>query len=109
MLREILGGVNRIGDRSFDWFEQDVVDAAALVALSVPGGRELLADVGHGAGAAVVTGGVDIELRTQALAGLELMLQPGNDWYDTWIDGDEDCEGARTARAVATVLRSSLG
>ncbi|GAA3241352.1 DUF4259 domain-containing protein [Dactylosporangium siamense] len=107
VLREILGGVSRIGERGFDWFEQDVVDAAALVALSVPGGMEQLADIGHGAEAAVVIGGVDIGLRTQALVGLELMLQPGNDWHDTWIDGDEDCEGARTAHAIAAVLRSS--
>ncbi|GAA4261557.1 hypothetical protein GCM10022255_094620 [Dactylosporangium darangshiense] len=50
-----------------------------------------------------------IQSRAQALAGLELMLRPGNDWYDTWIDGDEDGEGARTAHAIAAVLRSSSG
>ncbi|MEV0128775.1 DUF4259 domain-containing protein [Dactylosporangium sp. NPDC050688] len=109
VLREILAGVPRIGERGFDWFEQDVVDAAALVALSVPGGAQQLAGIGHGAEAAVVAGGVDVELRAQALAGLEQMLRPGNDWHDTWIDGDEDGEGARTAHAIAAVLRSSLG
>ncbi len=96
------------------------MDAAAFVALSVPGGAEQLAGTGHGA--EVVAGGVDVELRTQALAGLEQMLRPGNsvgsnataatppnDWDDTWIDGDEDGEGARTARAIAAVLRPSLG
>jgi hypothetical protein len=40
-----------------DWFEQDVVDASAFVALSVPGGMEQLADIGHGAKAAVGVSG----------------------------------------------------
>lgn len=109
MLREILVGASRIGERGFDWFEQDVVDAAAVVALSVPGGAKQLDDIGHGAEAAVVISGVDVQLRAQALAGLELMLRPGNDWYDTWIDGEEDGEGARAAHVIAAALRSSLG
>ena len=91
VLREILAGAPRMGERGF----------------------------GHGAEASVVTAGVGVELRAHALAGLEQMLRPGNDWHATWIDGDDgdkngdnddkNGEGARTARAIAAVLRSSLG
>jgi hypothetical protein len=110
--REILVGVSRIGERGsrgFERFEQGIVDAAALVALSVPGGAQRQGDVGHGVEAAVVVGGVDVELLAQAMVSLEFVLRPGSEWHDTWIDGDEDGGGARTAHAIAAVLRAALG
>jgi len=39
VLREILIGAPRIGERSFDWFEQDVVDAAQESRPAKEGGK----------------------------------------------------------------------
>jgi hypothetical protein len=105
---EIFDGALRLGDDDVDFFPDDVVAAVTLIAMSVPGGTERLGEVAAEEAATSVVADLDGGLAAEALAALAAMRVPGYDWYDTWIDDDEEGETAQAAETIAEVLRGFI-
>ncbi|WP_127503020.1 DUF4259 domain-containing protein [Actinoplanes solisilvae] len=108
-LKQILVDGALIGMEDVDVFPDDVIAAATLVAMSVPHGLSRLGDEEdreHAAGS--VLADVDRALASAALTALRKMFEPGNHWYDTWVDDEPDGLAAQSARAAAQVLTEFL-
>jgi hypothetical protein len=111
LIRDMLNdGLRLAAGEEVYLFPKDVVAAATLVAISVPGalGRltvedeevrfvnSLLPDVGH-------------PLALLAVEALHAMAVPGNDWYDTWFDRDVPVpEAAEPYRIAVEVLQGFI-
>ncbi|MEU4564119.1 DUF4259 domain-containing protein [Actinoplanes sp. NPDC023936] len=108
-IREMLNdGLRLAAGEDVDLFPEDVVAAANLVAISVPGGLERL--VVEGEQTARLTNSVipdvDPSLAALALESLRAMAVPGNDWYDTYFDSDNpEPEAVDAFRAAVGVLQ----
>ncbi len=106
---EIFDGALRLGDDDVDVFADDVVAAATMIAMSVPGGTQRLGEeIAAQEATAAVVSGLDVGLAGEALTALDAMRVPGNDWFDTWIEEDADGETARAVQAIADVLRDFI-
>ncbi|WP_092541721.1 DUF4259 domain-containing protein [Actinoplanes derwentensis] len=107
-IREMLDeGLRLAAGESVDLFPEDVVAAANLVAISVPGGLERLVEEQEtGRFIKSMIPGVDQTLVALALKSLFAMAVPGNDWYDTWFDSDDpEPEAVDAFRAAVEVLQ----
>ena len=108
-LHEIFEAAPHAGQDHVDVFPDDVVAAALLIALSVPGGSQRLGEHDAEEARNSLVADLDTALAAEALGALETVRVPGNDWYDTWIEDGEDGEAAQVAQAIVDILDDFTG
>ncbi|MEV7232240.1 DUF4259 domain-containing protein [Polymorphospora sp. NPDC051019] len=91
-------------------FPHEVVAAAALIAISLPGGESILADLSEFVAdelAPALLPTPAVGLVAPALAALTVVAGPGGPWHDGWIDDRSRAEAAQTVERLTAVLRES--
>jgi alpha-glucosidase len=102
-----------------EFFPDEVVAAAAVVAASLPGGerlRQALAEEGLAAPAPELAHPelaapelAHPELAGPALAALEVVAAPGGPWHQGWTTPVDASDAVRTVEELVALLRTAVG
>jgi alpha-glucosidase len=88
-----------------EFFPDEVVAAAALVAASLPGGERILDETPEAPAAALQEPAPD--LATTALSALQLVVGPKGLWHHGWTDEASRMEASQTAGGLVAILRAA--
>ncbi|MFY1597093.1 DUF4259 domain-containing protein [Micromonospora sp. WMMD737] len=110
VVRHMLGYV--LANRDLLWreyFPDQVVAAAALVATTLPGGEHLqhrLTQVSDEPSAVILPEPVP-DLATSALEALHFVAGPGGPWHQGWTTETDQAEAQQTIDSLTTILQAA--
>ncbi len=92
-------------------FPEDLIAAASLVAISLPGGEEIFDQQSESTQELIEDAhveGASMDLITDALAALELATKPDGHWSTAWIREDDRIAAQEAVDAVRRTLKRPI-